>query len=153
MRRPMLKTGRIGATACVAVLLVATSAFAHHSFAMYDQSTTKTMTGKLTRYIPGANHAQLIFQVVGPDGTPTVENGKPLQWGVETAAAAAMSRRGISPKTLPEGTIITVTLFPLRDGRPFGALAGTLIKCGTTMPKGGCTKETGEVFQTGNAEN
>ena len=153
MRRPMLKIGGGIVAACAAVVLLATSTLAHHSFAMYDQSTTKTMTGKLTRYVPGANHAQLIFQVLGPDGTPTVENGKPLQWGVETAAAAAMSRRGITPKTLPEGTIITVTLFPLRDGRPFGALAGTLIKCGTTKPKGGCTKDTGEVFQTGNAEN
>jgi hypothetical protein len=151
--RPKVKIGTVAASLCATMVLVATSALAHHSFAMYDQSTTKTMTGKLTRYIPGANHAQLIFQVLGPDGAPVVENGKPAQWGVETAAAAAMSRRGISPKTFPEGTIITVTLFPLRDGRPFGALAGTLIKCGTTMPKGGCTKDTGEVFQTGNAEN
>ena len=37
---------------------------AHHSFAMYDQSQTKTFTGKLTRYIPGSNHAQLIFEVL-----------------------------------------------------------------------------------------
>ena len=41
---------------------------AHHSFAMYDQTTTKTMTGRLVRYIPGSNHAQLIFDVLGPDG-------------------------------------------------------------------------------------
>jgi hypothetical protein len=126
---------------------------AHHSFAMYDQSITKTMTGKLTRYIPGANHAQLIFAVVDADGKPVVENGKPSQWGVETGSAAALSRAGIAPATLPDGTIITVTLHPLRDGRPFGALAGTLIKCGTTMPKGGCTKETGQVIQTGNAQD
>ena len=55
-----------------------------------------------------------------------------------------------SPKTFPNGTIFTVTLYPLRDGRPFGAMSGTLIRCGMTMPAGGCTKETGEVLDVEN---
>lgn len=121
-----------------------TPALAHHSFAMYDQTTTRTMTGKLTRYIPGANHAQLIFQVLDDEGKPVMKDGKLVQWGVETGSAAAMARQGVSPRTFPEGTIFTVRLYPLRDGRNFGALAGVLIKCGTTMPTGGCTKETGQ---------
>lgn len=54
--------------------------------------------------------------------------------------------RGVTPRGFPDGSIFTVTLHPLRDGRPFGALAGLLIKCGATMPKGGCTKETGQVL-------
>jgi hypothetical protein len=122
---------------------------AHHSFAMYDQSTTTTMTGKLVRYIPGANHAQLIFDVLEPDGKPTMQNGKPSQWGVETGSAAALARQGVAPKTFPEGTIFTVTLYPLRDGRPFGAMAGQLIACGSTMPAGGCSKATGTVLISG----
>jgi Family of unknown function (DUF6152) len=123
------------------------AAYAHHSFAMYDQNQTKTLTGKLTRYIPGSNHAQLVFEVLGPDGKPMIgKDGKPIQWGVETGSAAAMARRGISPKTFPEGSIFTVTLFPLRDGRPFGAMTGEFIKCGAAMPTGGCTKATGEVL-------
>ena len=125
-------------------LSLSVPALAHHSFAMYDQTTTKTWTGKLTRYVPGANHAQLIFQVLGPDGQAMVQNGKPVQWGVETGSAAAMARMGVSPATFPEGTVFTVRVFPLRDGRNFGALAGMLIKCGTALPKGGCTKETGQ---------
>jgi hypothetical protein len=122
---------------------------AHHSFAMYDQSTTKTLTGKLVRYIPGANHAQLIFDVLDADGKPVMQNGKAVQWGVETGSAAALARQGVAPKTFPEGTIFTVTLYPLRDGRTFGAMAGLLIKCGNAMPKGGCTKATGEVLISG----
>ena len=125
-------------------------ALSHHSFAMYDQTVTKTFTGKLTRYIPGGNHAQLIFQVVDADGKPVMENGKPLQWGVETASAAALARQGVTADTFPVGTIFTVTLHPLRDGKPFGAVNGPLIKCGATMPKGGCTAETGQVL-SGNA--
>jgi len=113
---------------------------------MYDQTVTKVMTGKLTRYIPGANHAQLIFHVLDNDGNPVMKDGKPLQWGVETGSAIAMARNGVSPATFPDGTIFTVELYPLRDGRDFGAMAGLLIRCGTTMPKGGCTRETGKVL-------
>jgi len=134
-------------TAALMAVAIAAPVGAHHSFAMYDQTQTKTMTGKLTRYVPGSNHAQLIFEVLGPDGTPTIgKDGKPVVWGVETASAATMARRGLSPKTFPLGSVFTVTLFPLRDGRPFGAMTGDFIACGAAMPAGGCTKETGKVL-------
>jgi hypothetical protein len=136
----------------VAGLLLATAgapAYAHHSFAMYQMNETRMMTGKLTRYVPGSNHAQLIFDVLGPDGKPMIgKDGKVVKWGVETGSAAALARQGVSPKTFPEGTVFTVTLHPLRDGRSFGAMAGLLIKCGTEMPPGGCTKETGQVLMS-----
>jgi len=63
-----------------------------------------------------------------------MQNGKVVQWGVEGPSAASLARQGVAPKTFPEGTIFTVRLYPLRDGRPFGALAGLLISCGATMP-------------------
>ena len=133
--------------AILGAVLVAAPAGAHHSFAMYDQTQTKTMTGKLTRYIPGSNHAQLIFEVLGADGKSTIgADGKPVIWGVETGSAAAMARRGLSPKTFPLGSVFTVTVFPLRNGRPFGAMTGDFITCGMSMPAGGCTKETGKVL-------
>ena len=130
----------------VAVMGVALSGAvsAHHSFAMYDQTTTKTMTGKMTRYIPGANHAQLIFHLLDEAGKPVLKDGKPVTWGVETGSATAMGRQGITPTTFPEGTVLTVRLYPLRDGRNFGALAGLLVNCGMELPKGGCTSATGK---------
>src|SRR5207244_12436605 len=64
-------------------------ALSHHSFAMYDQTVTKVMTGKPTRYIPGADHAQLIFHVLDHDGKRVMKSGKPLQWGVAPGAATA----------------------------------------------------------------
>ena len=128
----------------VAALMVAAPAFAHHSFAMYDQTVTKTLSGKLTRYVPGANHAQILFTVVDNDGNAVMKNGKPMQFGVETGSAIAMARNNVTVKTMLEGTFITVRFYPLRDGRDFGALAGMLVTCGKAMPKGGCTAETGQ---------
>jgi hypothetical protein len=124
--------------------MFAVPASAHHSFAMYDQTTTKTLSGKLTRYVPGANHAQLLFIVVGNDGNPVMKDGKPMQFGVETGSAIVMARQNVTVKTMAEGTYITVRFYPLRDGRDFGALAGMLVTCGKTMPSGGCTPETGQ---------
>jgi len=130
---------------------VALPALAHHSFAMYDQNDTRTLTGKLTRFIPGANHAQLIFELVGPDGQVVVdEAGKPVVWGIEMGRAAEIAREGVSVDNFPLGTVLSVTLHPLRDGRNFGAQVrnSPVIKCGAALPDGGCTAETGEVFLT-----
>jgi hypothetical protein len=142
-------------SACVAVAMVAMAAgtaLAHHSFAMYDMTQTKTATGKLIRFVPGANHAQLHFELLDADGKAIVKDGKPLLMGVETGSAAQLARQGVTVDEFPVGTIITVAYHPLRDGKPLGALAGELIKCGKTLPKGGCTKATGQVFLTGNSQ-
>ncbi len=142
MRIPML---------CVAAVLALSAsapvpAWSHHSFAMYDQTKPRVLTGRVTRYIPGSNHAQLLFVLLDNNGMPIMKDGKPEQWGVEGGSAAAMARQGVTRETFPEGTIFTVRLSPLRDGRHFGALSGMLITCGTTMPKGGCNKDTGKTL-------
>jgi hypothetical protein len=130
------------------ILLVAVSQslMAHHSFAMYDMQKSQSMTGKLTRFIPGGNHAQLVFEVMGDDGKPVMKDGKVVVWGVETGSAANIARNGITVDSFPVGTIIGVTLHPLRDGRPFGAVGGPIIHCGTAVPNGGCTEKTGKAF-------
>lgn len=149
---------RIGKTSSLAAPMLASlllsvlwnSSAAHHSFAMYDRQTTRTMTGKLTRFVPGANHAQLIFQLVDAEGEPLfAENGEPVLWGIEVGPARRMAIEGITVESFPLGTILTVTLNPLRDGRSFGARIGDapIIKCGMTMPEGGCNERTGEVFR------
>src|SRR5262245_18312150 len=92
----------------VVAAVMAAPVYAHHSFAMYDQTVTKTLTGKLTRYVPGANHAQLLFIVVDNDGNALMKDGKPKQFGVETGSAIAMARNGVTVKTMAEGTFVTV---------------------------------------------
>src|SRR5688572_14639273 len=135
--------------AAAAAFAWTTNAGAHHSFAMYDQAQVKTMTGKLTRFIPGANHAQLIFEVLEPDGSPALDAaGKPVMWGVETGPAARIAQQGVTPDNFPNGTIVTVTLNPLRNGRTFGAMpnGSGLINCGKEFPARGCTADTGTSY-------
>ena len=150
MKKVISRSSVVGwATGILLLAVTVAPALSHHSFAMYDLTKTRTMTGRLVRYIPGSNHAQLVFEVLDAEGKPVMENGKPAQWGVETGSAAALARQGVTPKAFPVGTVFAVAVHPLRDGRPFGAIAGLLIKCGATMPAGGCTKETGQTLISG----
>ena len=140
----------VAAIAAMALLGIATApAFAHHSFAMYDTSIEKTMTGKLIRFVVGANHSQYVFHVVNPDGSIAQDStkGGPLIWNVETGAAAQLARAGITVDSFKVGTIFTVTFSPLRDGRNGGAQRGnSLIMCGMKLPEGGCNEKTGKKF-------
>jgi hypothetical protein len=101
------------------------------------------------RFIPGANHAQLLFEIVDAEGKLQLgADGKPITWGVELGPAATIAKQGVTVEGFPLGTFITVTLNPLRNGKTFGAMAqnARLISCGAAFPARGCTAETGKTF-------
>jgi Family of unknown function (DUF6152) len=110
--------------------LFITPAMSHHSFAMYDQTKTVTLTGVLTRFVAQANHAEIHFVPLGPEGRPMRgSDGKPITWGVEMAGAAAIAQQGITVAAFQAGTVFSVKLNPLRDGSNFGSRVGAVAKC------------------------
>ena len=114
------------------LVLFITPAMSHHSFAMYDQTKTIIMTGVMTRFVAQANHAEVHFVPLGPDGKPMrSSDGKPIQWGVEMAGAAAVAQQGITTDSFPAGTVFSVKINPLRDGSNFGSRTGAIAKCPT----------------------
>ena len=115
-------------TACLVLFI--TPAMSHHSFAMYDQTKTVTLTGVMTRFVAHANHAEIHFVPLGPDGKAMRgSDGKPVTWGVEMAGAAAVANQGITAASFPAGTIFSVKLNPLRDGSNYGSRTGAIAKC------------------------
>lgn len=117
--------------------LGASPAFAHHSFAMYDQTKTVVMTGVMYQFVAQANHAELHFYLVGPDGKlQKGADGKPVPYGVEMMGAAAVAEQGISANTMPAGTILSVKVNPMRDGSNFGSKSGgsAVAKCPWKTP-------------------
>jgi Family of unknown function (DUF6152) len=113
----------------------------HHSFAMYDQNKTVTLTGVVRQFVAQANHAELHFILIAPDrkGLAKGADGKPAEWGVEMAGAAAVAQQGITATTFGVGTVFSVRLNPLRDGSNFGSRTGAIAKCpmdpATNKPK------------------
>ena len=115
--------------------LIALPLFAHHSFAMYDQTKTVTLTGVAYQFVAQANHAEIHFYLVGPDGKLVKDkDGKNADWGVEMAGAAAVAQQGITAASFPVGTIFSVKMNPLRDGSNFGSRVGAIAKCPWKMP-------------------
>ena len=120
--------------------LFITPAFSHHSFAMYDQTKTVVLTGVAHQFVAQANHAELHFYLVGPDGKLAKgSDGKNVDYGIEMAGAAAVAAQGITAETFPVGTIFSVKVNPLRDGSNFGSRIGAIAKCpmdaATNKPK------------------
>jgi hypothetical protein len=121
-------------------------ASSHHSFAMYDQTKVLVLTGVAHQFVAQANHAELHFYLIAPNGKLTKDkDGKLVDWGVEMAGAAAMAQQGITAATFPVGTIFSVKMNPLRDGSAFGSrvAASAIAKCPwKTPPDPGKTCDT-----------
>jgi hypothetical protein len=117
--------------------LVAVPTFAHHSFAMYDQTKMLVLTGVVYQFVAQANHAELHIYLIDADGKLEKNaDGKPHAYGIEMAGAAAVAEQGITAETMKPGTIISVKVNPLREGTDFGSKAGNsgLAKCPWKMP-------------------
>jgi Family of unknown function (DUF6152) len=135
-----------GLCALISLGLCVVPAFSHHSFAMYDQTKVLVLTGVAHQFVAQANHAELHFYLIAPDGKLTKDkDGKLVDWGVEMAGAAAMAQQGITAASFPAGTIFSVKMNPLRDGSFFGSRAAdtAIAKCPwKTPPEPGKTCDT-----------
>jgi hypothetical protein len=123
-----------GLTAVAIAALASASLPAHHSFAMYDQSTTYVFTGVVERLNPDGAHMQIAFVPLNEKRDALVRDaeGKPATWLVEMGGSAAMAREGITVSSFARGTVFSVGLSPLRNGQRGGARIDGLFQC----PKG-----------------
>lgn len=114
---------------------------AHHSFAMYDLSKPKAITGVLVRSNPDAFHYQMFLAQLDTDRKSVVRDkaGKPVIWVIELQGAAEVASKGINAENFPAGSIVSVAFFPLRNGQPGGSQTGLgLFRCpAKTPPKAG----------------
>jgi hypothetical protein len=131
MTRRTLKVLTTAAGVAVLAVILATPAWSHHSFAMYDQNKVVTITGVVKQYVPQANHAEFHVYVLTADrkGLEKGKDGKYVEYGVEMAGTAQLERQGITAQSYPAGTVISFRVNPLRDGTNFGARVGALAKC------------------------
>jgi hypothetical protein len=124
----------------LALLLMAglfgTPVQAHHSFAMYDMRDVKVFTGVVTRIDPAANHLGIFFAPMNAERKNVMrdESGDPIVWSVEMQGSAAMARQGVSVNSFPAGTVFSVGLHALRNGKNAGSREGGLFQCPARTP-------------------
>ena len=103
------------ALAAVAAL-TAGGAWAHHSYAMFDNTKLVVLKGTLLSFSYENPHAWISVTGASDDKTA------PVRWDVEATSPLALARQGIKAETLTPGDKVTVALRPLRDGRLGGSL-------------------------------
>jgi len=93
-------------------LLIAASAPAHHSTAMYDTQNPVTITGKVTRFEWTNPHAFVYLEVTDE------QSGKVVEWEVEMMSLNHLRSYGWTSRTVKPGETITATGSPARSGAP-----------------------------------
>jgi len=107
------------ASIAIAVLLTASSALAHHSFAMFDQSKTVTLQGAVKDFRWTNPHVFIELLVKN-------ESGADEEWSIEMTSPEHLSRAGWRPGTLKPGDQVTLNIHPMREGVKGGQyLSGT----------------------------
>lgn len=112
-----------------AAAVLAGPALAHHSFAMFDNTRSITLHGKVTQYQFTNPHAYL--DIDAEDG-----KGRIKHYTLEMTSPNMLSRGGWNSRTLKTGDQVTAIVAPLRDGRAGGLLLEVVLPNGRHMLPG-----------------
>lgn len=118
----MVKRLVAGVAACVLAGAVA----AHHSTAMFEWGKEKTVEGTIDKFQWTQPHAFIWIEVPG-------KAGKPDSWGFEGMSPSWLGRHGWNSRSLNVGEKVSLTYYPLRDGRQGGFFVRVQLGSGKTL--------------------
>ena len=124
--------------ATAACLAFAAPALAHHSFAMFDMSQEKSISGTVSDFQWTNPHSWIWLDV------PTASGGSE-QWGIEGMSPNFLERRGWSKRTLKIGDKVTVVVHPVKNGGKGGSFVRVTLPDGKVMDMMG---GSGSVYPT-----
>jgi hypothetical protein len=117
----------LGAT--VGVLIASAPLLAHHGAAQFDVGKKVTVKGTVTEWFWSNPHCFLRFDATGSDG-------QVVHWAAETQSGPNILPQGFSKQTFKVGDEVTVTLEPVKNGRPMGRLLRVVLPDGSALPLG-----------------
>jgi hypothetical protein len=127
---PMSRHLRVSSLGLLAMAaFFAPPAAAHHSFAMFDNTRSVTLHGKVNYYQWTNPHAYL--QIQADDG-----KGGSKAYTLEMTSPNMLHRGGWSSRTVKPGDEVTAIMSPLRDGQPGGLLLVLTLPSGKQMLPG-----------------
>jgi hypothetical protein len=99
---------------------------AHHSFAMFDKKSPTTVKGTVTKVEWMNPHAYLFVDVVGEGGTTR-------RYAIECSSPNELKRFGWKMNSVKVGDVVSLEIYPLRDGRPGGLLYALTLPTGVVL--------------------
>ena len=96
--------------------LGAGSAFAHHSFAMYEREKIVTLSGTVKEYVWTSPHVTI--RVLTDNA-----RGGAVTWSIEGSSPTVLARGGWTSTLLKRGDKVALGIHPRKDGAAGGLLA------------------------------
>ena len=116
----------MGSAVAVCLLIASVPLFAHHGGAAFDVGKRISKKGTVTEWFCANPHCFLSFDV-------KEDNGQVVRWIVETQAPPNIVPIGFSKQSFKPGDEVTVTLEPVKNGRPLGRLLQVVLPDGQTL--------------------
>jgi Family of unknown function (DUF6152) len=88
------------------------------------------LKGTVVEWFWANPHCFLQFDIKGDDG-------KPVRWVVETSNPPDMVNRGWSKGSFKPGDAVTVTIRPVKSGKPVGSVVQVVLASGQVLGTGG----------------
>ena len=101
---------RIAVFFAVLVAGFAVQAQAHHSFAMFDQAKSITVSGTLKEFEFANPHCWIHVSAVDP------ASGRTVDWAFEMGSTGQIGAQGWKADSVKPGEKITIEAHPLKDG-------------------------------------
>jgi len=128
--KPSQRHPRLATAFMCAAALMALPSLAHHSFAAYDATQTRTLIGTVKSFQWNNPHAAFTVLLEADGG------GEPPEWNILTSSPAILMRFGWTQDSLKVGDRVSVLCNPLSDGSHGGRLHTVVLL------------DTGKVLQT-----
>ncbi len=105
-------------------------AWVHHSGAMFDNTREATISGTITEFNWTNPHSSFKVAVTNSEGKEEI-------WAIEMNSPQNLVPQGWKRTTLKSGDKVTVTVRPLRDGKPGGSYMSIILADGTKLSGNG----------------
>jgi hypothetical protein len=108
------------------LLMISVPMLAHHGAAEFDFGKRLTVKGTVTEWFWANPHCFLRFDVKD-------NQGQVAHWAVEAQSGPNILDLGFTKQSFKPGDVVTVTLEPVRNGRPLGRMINVVLPDGKTL--------------------
>jgi len=121
-----MKSVRVIVLVAAIGFVLSASARAHHGAAAFDVGKKVVLKGTVAGWIYSNPHCLLSLDVMG-------EDGKVVRWMAEGQAPNVVYPVGYRKDSFNFGDQVTVTVEPVKNGRPMGRILAAVLADGTTL--------------------